>query len=45
LRLRVKGYIKLRQKKNLKNILTKKNEGLTFIEVKVKKGARKDWAA
>jgi phosphonopyruvate decarboxylase len=39
------GYTKVCQvktKKELKNILAKKNEGLTFIEVKVKKGARKD---
>ena len=39
------GYTKVYQaktKKELQNILTKKNEGLTFIEVKVKKGARKD---
>jgi phosphonopyruvate decarboxylase len=39
------GYTKVHQaktKKELKKILAKKNEGLTFIEVKVKKGARKD---
>jgi len=39
------GYIHVYQaktKEELKNILAKKNEGLTFIEVKVKKGARKD---
>jgi phosphonopyruvate decarboxylase len=39
------GYKKVYQaktKKDLKKILAKKNEGLTFIEVKVKKGARKD---
>jgi len=39
------GYAKVYQvktKKELKKILTKKNEVLTFIEVKVKKGARKD---
>jgi phosphonopyruvate decarboxylase len=39
------GYKKIYQvktKDELKNILAKKHEGLTFIEVKVKKGARKD---
>jgi len=39
------GYIHVYQaktKEELKMILAKKNEGLTFIEVKVKKGARKD---
>jgi phosphonopyruvate decarboxylase len=39
------GYAKVYQiktKKELKKILAKKNEGLTFIEIKVKKGARKD---
>jgi len=39
------GYIKIYQaktKKELIKILSKKNDGLTFIEVKVKKGARKD---
>jgi phosphonopyruvate decarboxylase len=39
------GYTKVYQaktKKELQKILSKKNEGLTFIEVKVKKGARKD---
>jgi len=39
------GYTKVYQvktKKELIKILAKKNEGLTFIEVKVKKGARKD---
>jgi len=39
------GYTKAYQvktRKELIKILAKKNEGLTFIEVKVKKGARKD---
>ena len=39
------GYTKVYQaktKKELQKILAKKNEVLTFIEVKVKKGARKD---
>jgi phosphonopyruvate decarboxylase len=39
------GYTKVYQvktKEELKNILAEKHEGLTFIEVKVKKGARKD---
>jgi len=39
------GYLKVYQvktKKELKKVLAKKNDGLTFIEVKVKKGARKD---
>jgi len=39
------GYTKVYQvkiKKELQKILSNKNEGLTFIEVKVKKGARKD---
>jgi len=39
------GYTKVYQaktKKELQKILAKKNEGLKFIEVKVKKGARKD---
>jgi phosphonopyruvate decarboxylase len=39
------GYIHVYQaktKEELKNILAEKHEGLTFIEVKVKKGARKD---
>jgi phosphonopyruvate decarboxylase len=39
------GYTKVYQaktKEELKKILAEKNEGLTFIEVKVKKGARKD---
>jgi phosphonopyruvate decarboxylase len=31
-----------RTKKELKTILTEKQEGLMFIEVKVKKGAHKD---
>ncbi|WP_461255414.1 phosphonopyruvate decarboxylase [Treponema sp. R80B11-R83G3] len=39
------GYTNVYQaktKEELKNILANKREGLTFIEVKVKKGARKD---
>jgi len=39
------GYVKVHQvktKEELKKILTNKNEGLTFIEVIVKKGSRKD---
>jgi len=39
------GYVKVYQaktKKELLKILSKKNDALTFIEVKVKKGARKD---
>jgi len=39
------GYTKVYQaktKEELKNILAEKHDGLTFIEVKVKKGARKD---
>jgi phosphonopyruvate decarboxylase len=39
------GYVHVYQantKEDLKNILVDKNEGLAFIEVKVKKGARKD---
>jgi phosphonopyruvate decarboxylase len=39
------GYVHVyqaRTKEELKNILAKKDEGLTFIEVIVKKGARKD---
>ena len=39
------GYTKVYQaktKEELKKILAEKHEGLTFIEVKVKKGARKD---
>jgi len=39
------GYIHVYQaktKEELKKILAEKHEGLTFIEVKVKKGARKD---
>jgi len=43
--VRACGYIKVYQvktKEELKKILAEKHEGLTFIEVKVKKGARKD---
>jgi len=39
------GYVKVYQvktKKELKKILTKENKALTFIEIKIKKGARKD---
>jgi phosphonopyruvate decarboxylase len=39
------GYVHVYQaktKEELKNTLAKKDEGLTFIEVIVKKGARKD---
>jgi phosphonopyruvate decarboxylase len=39
------GYVHVYQaktKEELKTILAEKHEGLTFIEVKVKKGARKD---
>jgi len=39
------GYTKVyqaRTKEELKNILAENHDGLTFIEVKVKKGARKD---
>jgi phosphonopyruvate decarboxylase len=39
------GYVQVfqaRTKEQLKSILAEKNEGLTFIEVIVKKGARKD---
>jgi phosphonopyruvate decarboxylase len=39
------GYVHVYQaktKEELKKILTEKHDGLTFIEVKVKKGARKD---
>jgi phosphonopyruvate decarboxylase len=43
--VRACGYVHVyhaKTKEELKNILTEKHEGLTFIEVKVKKGARKD---
>jgi phosphonopyruvate decarboxylase len=43
--VRACGYVyvyKVKTKDELKSILMKKNEELTFIEVIVKKGARKD---
>jgi phosphonopyruvate decarboxylase len=39
------GYVhiyRVKSKEELKKILAEKHDGLTFIEVKVKKGARKD---